>query len=197
MTQGKAWHTNSESPYTLTSGFLLLLENFEIFPDNIFFCFAWTHFPGSSFCVIIGEQLEFQFIHFSNTSRSRFVTAFCPCTTHFSERPATSDSFENNFDFAQPQVFRSVKICLNYVATSDQFEVIPIGLSALTYSVSLIHYLNCSVWELQHFQGHIISLDLSYLIWKLLPHLMATMLLLCLIQGQPTIAGHRSPTQGE
>lgn len=82
------------------------------------------HFPGSSFCVIIGEQLEFQFINSSNTSRSRFVTVFCPCTTHFSERPAANDSFESNFDFALPHVFRSVKICLSYVDTSDQFEVI-------------------------------------------------------------------------
>lgn len=25
-------------------GFLLLLKNFEIFPDNIIFCFAWSTF---------------------------------------------------------------------------------------------------------------------------------------------------------
>lgn len=116
--------TSSESPYALPQVSYYCWKILRYFQRTFFSVLPRLHFPGSSFCVIIGEQLEFQFIRSSNTSRSRFVAAFSPCTTHFSERPAAIDSFGSNFDFALPHVFRSVTICLNYVATSDQFEVI-------------------------------------------------------------------------
>lgn len=115
MAHGKAWDINMLSVILhFASGFLLLLENFETFLEVIFFCFAQTTF-------------SWQFIQSSNTSRRRFLTAFCPFPfweIHFSERPAANDSFRSNFDFALPHVFRSAKICLNSVATSDQFEAI-------------------------------------------------------------------------
>lgn len=92
--------TSSGSPYTLPQVSYYCWKMLRYFQRSFFSVLPRPHFPGSSLCVIIGEQLEFQFIHSSNTSRSRFVTAFCPCTTHFSERPTANDSFGSNFYFA-------------------------------------------------------------------------------------------------
>lgn len=86
--------TSWDSPYTLLQVSYFCWKILRYFQRTFLSVLPRLHFSGSSFCVIISEQLEFQFIHSSDTSRSRFVTAFCPCTTHFSERPAANGSLE-------------------------------------------------------------------------------------------------------
>lgn len=94
--------TPQDSPYTFLQTFIMARE---FFWGKFLPVLPRLYFSGSSFCAIINEQLKFQFINSSDTSRSRFVMAFCPCsTTHFSGKPAANDSFGSIFDFALPHV---------------------------------------------------------------------------------------------
>lgn len=152
--------TPQDSPYTFLQMFLLLLENFEILPRKILAWLAQTIFFWQLLLCYYSEQLKFQFIHSSDTSRSRFVMAFCPCSTpHFSGKPVANGSFGSNFDFALPRLKITEDMPeLHWYIRSVWGHSFMLDFVLCTYKMFLIHYLNFSAYKLQHAHGpYIIS----------------------------------------